>query len=267
MPLIDPVRIKTLLGPLAGRFDVDALSEVDSTSSELSRRADAGAPAGSVIIADRQSAGRGRRGRSWLSSPEDSLTFSVLWRFAGPPGRLSGLSLAVGVALARALQQLGARGVCLKWPNDVLLAGNAGFAKLAGILIELNCDRRGSAAIIGIGLNLRPPPDLPSSALPQPAGGLAQALGILPERHQLLAAILLELVSVLDDFAVDGFAGLKPAWQAFHAWQDQPVRILDEQAPELNGICRGVDVDGCLLLETLSGMRSIHAGDVSLRRA
>ena len=74
MPLIDPVRIKTLLGPLARRFDVDALDEVDSSSSELSRRADQGAPAGSVLVADRQSAGRGRRGRHWLSAPEDAVT-------------------------------------------------------------------------------------------------------------------------------------------------------------------------------------------------
>ena len=266
MPLIDPVRIKTLLGPLAGRFDVDALDEVDSTSSELSRRAAAGFPAGSVVVADRQSAGRGRRGRNWLSAPADSLTFSLLWRFTGPPGRLSGLSLAVGVALARALRQFGAEGVCLKWPNDVLLAGNDGFAKLAGILIELSSDRRGSAAIIGIGLNLRPPAALPPGALPQPAAGLTQALGTLPDRHQLLAAILQELLVVLDDFAVDGFAGLKSAWQGFHAWQDQPVRIVDEQAPAITGICRGVDVDGCLLVDSASGLRSIHAGDVSLRR-
>ena len=266
MPLIDPVRIKTLLGPLAGRFDVDALDEVDSSSSELSRRADQGSPAGSVLVADRQTAGRGRRGRHWLSAPEDSLTFSVLWRFAGPPGRLSGLSLAVGVALARALQQLGAEGVCLKWPNDVLLAGNDGFAKLAGILIELSSDRRGSTAIIGIGLNLRAPENLPQQMTTQAAAGLAQAMGSVPERHLLLATILQELVAVLDVFATEGFVGLKAAWQAFHAWQDQPVRILDEQAPELTGICRGVDADGSLLLETAAGLRSIHAGDVSLRR-
>jgi len=266
MPLIDPVRIKTLLGPLAGRFDVDALSDVDSTSSELSRRTDQGAPAGTVLVADRQTAGRGRRGRQWLSAPEDSLTFSVLWRFAGPPSRLSGLSLAVGVALARTLRQLGANGVCLKWPNDVLLAGNDGFAKLAGILIELSADRRGTAAIIGIGLNLRPPDSLPLQTNMQAAAGLAQALGNLPDRHLLMAAILQELLSVLDFFAVDGFAGLRSAWQELHAWQDQSVRILDEQAPELTGICRGVDADGSLLLETATGLRSIHAGDVSLRR-
>jgi BirA family biotin operon repressor/biotin-[acetyl-CoA-carboxylase] ligase len=262
MPLIDPVRIKALLGPLAGRFDVDALAEVDSSNSELSRRADAGAPGGSVLVADMQTAGRGRRGRTWLSAPEDSLTFSVLWRFSMPAGRMSGLSLAVGLALARALGRLGAKGVSLKWPNDVLLAANGEFAKLAGILIELSSDRRGSAAIIGIGLNLQPP----DVVLPQPVAGLAQAMSVTPERHLLLAAILEELFAVFEAFSAGGFAALREDWQAVHAWQDQPVRIVDELAPEITGICRGVDADGSLLLETAAGMRCIHAGDVSLRR-
>src|SRR5574343_282957 len=111
MPLIDPARIKPLLGTLAGRFDLDSLDTCDSTSSELLRRADRGAPGGTVLVADEQTAGRGRRGRAWLSAPADSLTFSLLWRFTGDPLRLSGLSLAVGVALARALERLGAQGV------------------------------------------------------------------------------------------------------------------------------------------------------------
>ncbi|HEX6733743.1 MAG TPA: biotin--[acetyl-CoA-carboxylase] ligase, partial [Azonexus sp.] len=157
MPLIDLVLLKARLGPLAGRFDVDALDTCDSTSSELMRRADAGAPAGTVIVADRQEAGRGRRGRSWLSSPERSLTFSVLWRFTGSPARLGGLSLAVGVALAQALESLGARGVGLKWPNDVLLSTASDQAKLAGVLVEVVSDRRGCQTVIGIGLNLGQP--------------------------------------------------------------------------------------------------------------
>ena len=99
MALLDPVLLKSRLGLLAGRFDVDALDECDSTNSELMRRAESGAPSGTVIVADRQTAGRGRRGRSWLSAPESSLTFSLLWRFSGPLARLSGLSLAVGVAV------------------------------------------------------------------------------------------------------------------------------------------------------------------------
>lgn len=263
MPLIDPVLLKTRLGALAGRFDVDAVAECDSTSSELVRRADHGAPSGSVVVADRQSAGRGRRGRQWLSEPEASLTFSLLWRFAGPPSRLSGLSLAVGVALAQALEGLGAEGVCLKWPNDVLLRRNDDYAKLAGILIELSSDRRGIQAVIGVGLNLQPPP----VDLPQPAAGLSQAgLGEL-DRHVVLAAILSAVVSVLEVFAEHGFPALRNEWQSRHAWQDALVEVLGDGESTQAGRCCGADDDGALLLETLAGRQRVFSGDVSLRRA
>jgi BirA family biotin operon repressor/biotin-[acetyl-CoA-carboxylase] ligase len=263
MPLIDPVLLKTRLGLQAGRFDVDAVADCDSTNSELYRRAERGAPAGTVLVADRQSAGRGRRGRTWLSSPAGSLTFSLLWRFDGPPGRLAGLSLAVGLALARALERLGARGVGLKWPNDVLLASAGDFAKLAGILVEMASDRRGTQAVIGIGLNLLPPDE----ALAQPAAGLAQAMTQLPERHAVLAAILGELAGVLDTFAVDGFAGLKNEWQSRDAWAGRAVQLLEDGGTVASGICRGADDDGALLLECSDGLRRILSGDVSLRPA
>lgn len=262
MTLIDPVSLKTRLGALAGRFDVDALAECDSTSSELLRRAERGAPAGTVIVADRQHAGRGRRGRSWLSSPEGSLTFSLLWRFAGGATQLSGLSLGVGVALARALEGLGAVGVRLKWPNDVLLARDDGFSKLAGILIELSSDRRGVQIIIGIGLNLQEPA---TADLQQAAAGLSSA-GVGLDRHEILAAILIELAGVLDRFGETGFASLRDAWQGYHAWQGLPVRILGDMQTQC-GRCLGVDDDGSLLLETDKGLERIISGDVSLRPA
>ena len=178
MALLDLVLLKSRLGLLAGRFDVDAVDTCDSTSSELLRRAEQGAPAGAVVVADRQTAGRGRRGRTWLSVPGESLTFSLLWRFACPSGGLAGLSLAVGVALAQGLEALGAGGICLKWPNDVLLRCGDDFAKLAGVLVELASDAQGTQAVIGIGLNLRPP----RADLPQPAAGLDQALASQPDR-------------------------------------------------------------------------------------
>lgn len=263
MPLIDPVSLKSWLAALAGRFNVDALNECDSTSSELARRADAGVPAGTVIVADRQSAGRGRRGRSWQSAPEASLTFSLLWRFAGPATRLAGLSLAVGVAVARALETLGAQEVCLKWPNDVLLRQGAEYAKLAGILIELSSDRRGTQVIIGIGLNLLPP----AGELAQPAAGLSQAMPLVPDRHQVLATLLAALAELLDGFAETGFAGVQAEWQRRHAWSGELVDLLGEGEEPLRARCRGVDVDGALLLETAAGVQRIFSGDVSLRRA
>lgn len=263
MSLIDPVLLKSRLAALAGRFDVDALDLCDSTSSELARRAELGAPAGTVLVADRQSAGRGRRGRTWLSAPEAGLTFSLLWRFSGSPTRLAGLSLAVGVALARALENLGAAGICLKWPNDLLLRQGGEYAKLAGILIELSSDRRGSQAVIGIGLNLQPP----DGDLPQPAAGLGQALATMPDRHAVLAAILAALAAVLDVFAEQGFAAIRDEWQQRHAWQGAAVRLLGEGEVPISGRCLGVDTSGALLLETESGIQCIFSGDVSLRRA
>ena len=262
MPLIDPVLLKTRLGVLAGRFDVAALDECDSTSSELMRRADCGAPVGTVIVADRQTAGRGRRGRQWQSAPADSLTFSCLWRFGGQATQLSGLSLAVGVAVSEALEGLGATGVRLKWPNDVLLERGGGFAKLAGILVELVSDRRGTQAVIGIGINLR----TPGGDLPQPAAGLAEALAALPDRHDLLAALLVSLAGVLDRFvAGGGFTALQSAWQRRHAWQNQPVRLLQDGVVDSEGICLGADADGALLVETPVCIKRFLSGDVSLR--
>lgn len=257
--LIDPVRLKPLLGTSAARFDVDALAEGSSSSDLLLERAARGAGSGTVLVVDRQTAGRGRRGRSWASSPAASLTFSLLWRFDGGVERLAGLSLAVGVAVANALAALGVRGAALKWPNDVLLAGR----KLAGVLVELSSERRGMVAVIGIGMNLLPPPA--DAALDVPAAALADALPALPERHALLAELLLALAPALDRFAADGFPALRDEWQALHAWQDAPVRVLRDGRVELEGVCRGADADGALLVETARGIERCLSGDLSLR--
>jgi len=257
--LIDPVRLKPLLGPHAARFDVDALAEASSSNDLLLERAGRGAAAGSVLVVDRQTAGRGRRGRQWASSPEDSLTFSLLWRFDGGIERVAGLSLAVGVAVVRALAALGLQGAQLKWPNDVLCDG----AKLAGILVELTSERRGMVAVIGIGLNLRPPPA--GAVLDSPATSLADGLPALPDRHLLLAQLLLELLPVLDRFAADGFSALRDEWQALHAWQGCAVRVLRDGRIELEGTCRGADADGALLVDTTTGLERCLSGDLSLR--
>jgi len=261
MPLIDPQRLSLLLADAAGRFDVDSLEVCDSTSSELLRRAEAGAPAGSVVVADAQTAGRGRRGRQWLSDPQACLMFSLLWRL--PPQYLSGLSLAVGVALVQALERLGVPGVKLKWPNDVLLEHAGQSAKLAGILIELATDRRGVQAVIGIGVNLR----RPAGELLMPAAGLADVMAELPDRHDLLAQLLICLAEVFDQFAVAGFATLADAWGRRNAWQDRPVVLSQDGVTVGQGLCRGADADGALLVETERGLERFLSGDLSLRPA
>jgi BirA family biotin operon repressor/biotin-[acetyl-CoA-carboxylase] ligase len=236
------------------RFDVDALATCESTNSELMRRAEAGAASGTVVVADRQTAGRGRMGRSWFAAPGDSLTFSLLWRFEA--GKLPyGLSLAVGVALAESLDAVGVPGVALKWPNDVLRDGR----KLAGVLVEL-VPGAPHAAVIGIGLNLRLPPDMPDEVRT-----LAAALDDDTPREAVLARLLENLHAVLTAFAADGFFAVRERWLARCAHLDMPVQILSEYSPPLAGRCVGVDVDGALLVETAVCVQRILSGDVSLR--
>ena len=258
MPIIKPATLQPLLTAVRGRFDVDSVDECDSTNGVLMRRAAEGAPSGTVLVADQQSAGRGRRGRSWIASPQSGLTFSLLWRFNRPLTALSGLSLAVGVALIEALQSLGAQGISVKWPNDVLYHD----AKLAGILVELAGDTRGALAIIGIGLNLRSP----EAELPQPVCGLDGIVRNHPDRHLLLARILIALAGVLDQFNACGFAALQARWQQYHAWQGQQVRVLGDGSTELSGACLGADLDGALLLETPQGVQRFLSGEISLRK-
>lgn len=259
--LIDPVRLQGLLGNACGRFDVDSVFECESTSTLLLKRADQGAPAGSVVVANLQTAGRGSRGRSWLASPDSSLTFSVLWRFEGGIERLSGLSLAVGVGVVLALEACGASGVRLKWPNDILLNN----AKLGGILVELQAETDSSLAVIGIGLNLRMPASIGDTDFALAPAALDQVLSPLPERHVLFAQLLIQLAGVFDRFSSGGFAVLREQWQLRNAWQDRPVCLLRDGRVEKEGVCRGADADGALLVETSLGVERCLSGDLSLR--
>lgn len=256
-PSLNLAALVRALGAPARRFDADLLAECDSTNAVLLARAEAGAPGGSVVIAERQTAGRGRRGRAWISAPGDSLTFSLLWRFA-PGTAPAGLSLAAGLAVARGIEKLGAGGTVprLKWPNDLLVDGR----KLGGILVEL-VPGAPHAAVIGVGLNLRLP-----TALPAELRESCAALGP-GDPHVLLAAILIELLAVLEIFGQAGFAPLRADWRARHAHEDAPVRLLSDFAPPRDGICRGVDADGALLLEADGRVERVLSGEVSLRAA
>lgn len=262
-PLVDCPRLARLLGSLAPRLDVDSVVECDSTNSVL--LAKAGAPSGSVLVADRQTGGRGRRGRTWISSPQDSLTFSILWRFPRAAPAMSGLSLAVGVALAQALASVGGEGLALKWPNDLLrrLDGiGAGWGKAGGVLVEMATEARATVAVIGIGLNLRAPRQEIAAAI-APTGLFAPGAS-MPDRHSLLAAILAGLVPAFDLFAADGFAAFAGDWHALNAFDGDVV--LEEGGRTIAaGRCCGVDRQGALLIEA-DGRRVAHlSGDLSLR--
>ncbi|MBI3045188.1 MAG: biotin--[acetyl-CoA-carboxylase] ligase [Betaproteobacteria bacterium] len=261
--LLDRAAIERHLGTHAGRFALDIRSAVDSTNTALLERAAAGAPAGAVLAAEWQPAGRGRLGRPWHAGLGEALTFSLLWRFARGAGAFSGLSLAVGVALARALAAAGAPNVALKWPNDVLWRGR----KLSGILTELAGDALGpTAAVIGIGLNVRLSAAT-RARIGQPAADLEAACGAAPDRNQLLARVLLELDRVLEAFAREGFAPLRAEWQRLHAHQGRRVTLLLPDGSRQSGLARGVAEDGAFLLETRAGAKRYHSGEISLRPA
>ena len=140
---LDAGGVAEALGELAGVFSLEILPECDSTNSRLLDNPPSGDGRVHVLAAERQTAGRGRRGRAWQSWPGAGLTFSLLWRFAPAAHVPAGLSLVVGLAVARTLEELGVEGVALKWPNDVLIQGK----KLAGILVELSSGRGRGLAV------------------------------------------------------------------------------------------------------------------------
>lgn len=258
----NPAALDHALGPLAAAFSVRWEACVASTNAALIDHLPADDGRVVVLGATEQTAGRGRRGRRWLAWAGGSLTFSVLWRFAPAAPAPAGLSLATGLALARALEKLGVGGIALKWPNDVLVQGR----KIAGVLIELSTERdRRLAAVIGIGLNLRLPPD---AGIPDQAGGvtdLASELGTTPTQEHVLAAVLAELHPLLTRYASAGFPPLRQAWQQLNAFAGLPVRVTSE-GEEIVGRCVGVDDDGALLLDREHGVTRVLAGDVSLRQ-
>lgn len=237
-------------------WTVAVADQLDSTNTQLMAHATSDGLHGLVLAAERQTAGKGRLGRRWHARLGACLMFSVLWRFDRGLAELAGLSLAVGLALARVLRGLGAP-VELKWPNDLQLDGR----KLAGILIELSGDALGPAAVvIGIGINLQPPAEID-----QPVAALSEC-GIRISRNALLALLLNELQRVLSSFNQQGFAQFGSEWMALSSHQDQPVRLNFSHGDPVDGIARGVAENGALLVDTATGRRVFHVGEVSLRR-
>jgi len=258
---LDRAAVNALLGAHAQHFHLELCDVCASTNTLLQESARAGAPAGQVIACELQSAGRGRRGHTWYSGLGGSLTFSLLWRFAQGAAGVSGLSLATGVALARALARVGAADVQLKWPNDLLHAGR----KLGGILIEVQAAGAGGcAAVIGIGLNLRLPRNL-RDAIAQPVTDIASIVDEPVERNRVLACALVELENVLGLFARYGFAPLREEWTARHAHQDKAVTLSSGAGKAVEGVAAGVAEDGALLIETARGVERFLSGELSLR--
>ncbi len=257
---LDAGRIAAAMGASARRYALEVVDRTGSTNDDLLARAEQGAPSGLARVAELQVHGRGRRGRRWHTGLGGALTFSVLWRFAQGAGFLSGLSLAVGVALLRVVQRYGAAEAMLKWPNDLLWR----HRKLAGVLIELSGEVMGpTAAVIGIGLNARLPQSVVDE-IDQPVVDLA-SIGVEFDRNALLGECLVELGSVLTRFSERGFAPFAQEWNRAHAYHDKMVRLRMPDGSAQEGRVAGVAEDGALVLKVRSGTRRFYGGELTLR--
>lgn len=260
---LDPARIALHLGASASQLQLQVIDVVDSTNALLLQSAAQRGMRAHCVAAEFQTLGRGRRGRTWHAGLGGALTFSLLWRFNFGAAQLSGLSLAVGVALARALKELGIHNVQLKWPNDLL----HGYHKLGGVLIELQGDALGpSTTVIGVGLNMRLDTQT-RNRIDQAVVDLASLCTEEVSRNQVLALALRHLLAVLIDFESKGFEALREEWQSLHAFQDKAVALRMPDGSQTLGMVRGVTVDGALILDTASGERRFGSGEISLRPA
>lgn len=267
MTLLDEQAILQAIGEQRAWFKVEVHDHLASTNSHIMKHLNNGLAHATCVVANLQSNGRGRRGRSWQAGLGASLTFSLLWRFQCGASALSGLSLAVGVALIRALHGLGIHQARLKWPNDVLIMNQQGVTeKLAGILIELQGDMEGpSVAVIGIGINLNLPTKL-KQQIDQAVTDLASLSGQAINPNLLLGTLLKHLAQVLSQFEQQGFSSLRDEWTAHHALHQQNVRMLHADGRETTGVVTGVADDGILLIDSALGEQRFSSGEISLRR-
>ena len=246
--------------PLWPGFSVEVLPTIDSTNSELMRRARAGQREPTLLVALEQSAGRGRRGKSWQSRPGASLTFSLGLPYQ--PADWSGLSLAVGVSLAESLHP----DVRLKWPNDLWLQGR----KLGGILVEVAVSGDRRHAVIGVGLNVELPELLPAPpgvdeaavvALPPVPPAALQELEPGRDAGEWLAVVVPALARDLQQFEQGGFAAFAARFAARDALAGLELRLSDGR----QGVGAGVGPDGALRLRTVNGLVDVTSAEVSVR--
>jgi BirA family transcriptional regulator, biotin operon repressor / biotin---[acetyl-CoA-carboxylase] ligase len=249
------------------------VAEVDSTNAALMGRPFAASPGAPVLLlADRQTAGRGRHGRRWLSDPEGSLTMSIGYERTIGSERLLGLSLAIGVALADELALLGARPL-LKWPNDVYCpspqqtdAVRANYAKAGGILVEARQQATVRRIVVGCGLNLRPSDAVSAAEAGQPVAALFPS-DRTPDRVALARSLGAAIVVALDSFLEDGFAPFAARWRELDWLEGSRIDVQQPDGTRVTGVARGVDADGALRVETAGAVVALVSGEASVRRS
>jgi BirA family biotin operon repressor/biotin-[acetyl-CoA-carboxylase] ligase len=266
LQLLDPALIRA--GLPAGRVDAIAVLDVawslDSTNSELLRRQtpDAGA---AVLLAERQTGGRGRRGRDWASPLAANLYLSLARMFSGGLARLPGLSLVAGVASVEALHALGFGAVRLKWPNDLVVAAGSGLRKLGGLLAEGGGEHAGPVrAVIGLGLNVDMPP-AGAAAIAQPWIDLATlAAGAPPSRNEVAAMLLSHWLPALAEFDARGLAPFLQRYARLDALAGRDVLLHGAHGDRL-GQALGITADGALRVRIDGMEQAVHSGEISVR--
>ena len=272
LELLDAEAIAAGLPPSAraALAGLEVAWSLDSTNSELLRRP-APAVGATVLLAERQTGGRGRRGRAWVSPLAASLTFSLSRQFAGGLARLPGLSLVGGVATAEALQALGFPQVRLKWPNDLVVADGGGLRKLGGLLVEGGGENAGPVrAVIGLGLNVCMPRGN-EVGIDQPWIDLATLAGAsradgAPSRNRIAAGLLAHWLLALAQFDADGLAPFLARYAAFDALAGRDV-VLDPGEAARPARALGLAPDGALRVEVDGREQRVHAGEISVRAA
>ena len=215
-----------------------------------------------LVAAEVQTAGRGQRGRKWRSAAGAGATFSILRRMHCAPRELSGLSLAVGVAAARALRGLGAAGISLKWPNDLLVGG----AKLGGVLIQTRVQGTQVSAVVGIGINCRPVREL-GARLRRDLVALDDLVRPALSRNAVIAALAGEVLAALQAFERAGLPAFAEDWRALHAHEGRRLRLRLADGRTVSGIAAGIAPSGALRLRTRSGTRDVASGRIISKRA
>lgn len=236
------------------------MPSVDSTNAEALRLLSAAQALPFYVLAERQTSGRGRRGRSWVSPFGENLYYSLIVRVEGGVRSLEGMSLAVGLALLHVVRGFGVAEAGLKWPNDLLVGGR----KLAGILLELSGDPADVChVVIGVGLNVNMLA-ADHGAIGQPWTSMRAELGRLLNRNELVGELNRQLSRYLDIQLRDGFAALRDEWQASNLWQGRSVVLMAGGEP-VEGVVLGVDRSGAIRLRVDGVERSFSGGEISLR--
>lgn len=269
LELLDRATILAQLPPAIRAWiaALDIAWSLDSTNSELLRRPTP-VQGANVLLAERQSAGRGRRSRDWASPLAANLYLSVARVFSGGLARLPGLSVVAGIAVAEALHALGCSGVRLKWPNDLVVdAHDGGLRKLGGLLIEGGGEHAGPVhAVLGLGLNVRMPAAF-GAGIGQPWTDLARVMGDgLPSRNRLASTVLAQLLAALDAFDAAGLPAFLPRYRRLDALTGRAVTIRTGDDVQ-DGHALGIADDGALRVRIGARERRIHAGEVSVRAA